>query len=192
MERGGLRGGERPRRAVFFRHARFLPSDKTLPPRAWRPCASRPQSPWSLSSHSCSSCFYHFLFNHPRPGDELHLVHVVPRVQQAAVFGAPPVDFLPQQDPVAYAALIKNAEAFIAARFLPRLLSLTPDPVVHVVKADVDTDSIGNVVCRKTGDLGAAALVMASHSKSRIQEFFLGSVTAYCCHHAPAPVLVVK
>lgn len=127
-----------------------------------------------------------------RPGDEVHLVHVVPRVQQAAVFGAPPVDFLPQQDPAAYAALIKNAEAFIAARFLPRLLALSPDPVVHVVKADVDTDSIGNVVCRKAGDLGAAALVMASHSKSRLQEFFLGSVTAYCCHHSPAPVLVVK
>jgi nucleotide-binding universal stress UspA family protein len=151
-------------------------------------------------------------------------VHVVPRVQQAAVYGAPPVDFLPQQvreergrvfffslfflswcpaptptpphppfkDPVAYEQLIKNAEAFIAARFLPRLLSLSPEPVVHVVKADVDTDSIGNVVCRKAGDLGAAALVMASHTKSRVQEFFLGSVTAYCTHHSPAPVLVVK
>jgi nucleotide-binding universal stress UspA family protein len=108
------------------------------------------------------------------------------------VFGAPPVDFLPQQDPVAYEQLIRNAESFIAARFLPRLLALSPDPVVHVVKADVDTDSIGNVVCRKAGDLGAAALVMASHSKSKLQTFFLGSVTQYCCHHSPAPVLVVK
>lgn len=32
-----------------------------------------------------------------RPGDELHLVHVIPRLQLAAVYGAPPVDFLPQQ-----------------------------------------------------------------------------------------------
>jgi nucleotide-binding universal stress UspA family protein len=102
----------------------------------------------------------------------------------------PPYSF--PQDPVAYEQLIRNAEAFIAARFLPRLLPLSPDPVVHVVKADVDTDSIGNVVCRKAGDLGAAALVMASHTKSRLQTFFLGSVTSYVCTHSPVPVIVVK
>jgi len=32
-----------------------------------------------------------------RPGDHIHLIHVIPRLQLAAVFGAPPVDFLPQQ-----------------------------------------------------------------------------------------------
>jgi hypothetical protein len=38
-----------------------------------------------------------------------------------------------------------------------------------IPQADVDTDSIGNVVCRKVDDLKAAALVMASHSKSKLQ-----------------------
>lgn len=30
-------------------------------------------------------------------GDEVHLVHVIPRLQLAATYGAPPVDFLPFQ-----------------------------------------------------------------------------------------------
>jgi nucleotide-binding universal stress UspA family protein len=96
------------------------------------------------------------------------------------------------QDPVAYEQLIKNAEAFIAARFLPRLAPIRPDPVIHIIKSEVDADSVGNVVCAKAGSLGAAALVMASHSKSKLAELFLGSVTNYCTHHAPVPVLVVK
>lgn len=31
-------------------------------------------------------------------------------MQIAAVYGAPPVDFLPQQDPVAYEKMVQNAE----------------------------------------------------------------------------------
>ncbi|BDA44876.1 hypothetical protein COCOBI_06-3540 [Coccomyxa sp. Obi] len=127
-----------------------------------------------------------------REGDELHLVHVIPRMQMAAVYGAPPVDFLPQQDPVAYDQLIKNAESFIAGRFLPSLASLKVQPIVHIVKSDVDTESIGNVVCKKAEDLDVAAIIVSLHSKSRLQEFFLGSVTNYCAHHSRKPLLVVK
>ena len=196
-----------------------------------------------LSFLSLSLALFLFLFLSlfpSRPGDHIHLIHVIPRLQLAAVFGAPPVDFLPQQvrnlerravfffffsflflsfpstvpaglsrplptsppfsngkkkkhqDPAAYEQLIKNAEHFVSQRFLPRLLAIRPDPVVHLVKAEVDADSIGSVVCRKASDLGAAALVMASHTKSKLQEFFLGSVTNYCCHHCVCPVLVVK
>ena len=64
----------------------------------------------------------------------LHLVHVIPRMQSAAAYGAPPVDFLPQQDPVAYDQLIRHAESFIAARLLPPLASLQPQPLVHIIK----------------------------------------------------------
>ena len=70
-----------------------------------------------------------------RPNDQLHLVHVLPKMQMAAMYGAPPVDFLPQQDPVAYEQLLKNAEHFITDRFLPKLSQLRPDPIVHIVKA---------------------------------------------------------
>ena len=69
----------------------------------------------------------------------LHLVHVIPRLQMPASFGAPPVDFLPQQDPVAYDQLVKHAEGFIAGRLLPSLASLRPQPIVHIIKASMQT-----------------------------------------------------
>ena len=67
-------------------------------------------------------------------GDEIHLVHVIPRMQLAAIYGAPPVDFLPQQNPVAYEQLLAEAERFVTARFSSLLQEITPDPVVHIIK----------------------------------------------------------
>ncbi|CAK0784164.1 hypothetical protein CVIRNUC_007367 [Coccomyxa viridis] len=127
-----------------------------------------------------------------REGDEIHLVHVVPKLQMGACFGAPPVDFLPQQDPIAYDQLVKQAEAFIQMRFLPSLNSLRVHPIVHIVKAEVDTESIGTVLCRKAESLDAAAIVVSCEARSRLQEFFLGSITNFCTHHSKRPVLVVK
>lgn len=69
-----------------------------------------------------------------REGDELHLLHVVPRMQRTSSFGRPPVDFLPQQDPVAHDQVVKKAEIFIRERFLSTLEGLHPEPVVHIVK----------------------------------------------------------
>lgn len=66
---------------------------------------------------------------------QVHLIHVIPKMQVASMYpGAPPVDFLPQQDPVTYEQLIKNAEHFITQRFLPKLGSMEPSPVVHVIR----------------------------------------------------------
>ncbi|PRW33715.1 adenine nucleotide alpha hydrolase [Chlorella sorokiniana] len=123
-------------------------------------------------------------------GDEVHLVHVIPRLQLAATYGAPPVDFLPFQDPTAYEQMIKTAEDFIAKRALTHIGGISPQPVVHIVKYEIDTDSIGNVVCKKAEELEAAVTVLARHSKSRLQEFFLGSVSNFCVHHCKRPVLV--
>ena len=48
----------------------------------------------------------------------------------------------------------------------------------------MDTDSIGNVICRKAVEVDAVAVVMASHTRSKLTEFVLGSVTNYCtCAH---------
>lgn len=121
-----------------------------------------------------------------REGDELHLVHVIPRLQTAAVYGAPPVDFLPQQDPVAYDQLVKNAESFIAGRFLPALASLRLQPIVHIVKVEAcshDAPSfeqsrilVLQSVCTDDDEYGCAcsrrwtqrALEMLSAKKQRI------------------------
>lgn len=44
------------------------------------------------------------------------------------------VDFLPQQDPIAYSQLLQQAETFIRERLLPKLRDLQPEPSVHIVK----------------------------------------------------------
>ena len=80
-----------------------------------------------------------------REGDEIHLVHVVPKLQQAC-FGAPPVDFLPQQDPIAYDQLVKQAEQFIQTRFLPPLHSLRVHPIVHIVKVTAGSNLSSNII----------------------------------------------
>lgn len=56
---------------------------------------------------------------------------------QTALYGAPPVDFLPYQDPRAYEQLIRSAEEFIATRALAHMGHLSPQPVVHIVKYEV-------------------------------------------------------
>jgi nucleotide-binding universal stress UspA family protein len=123
-------------------------------------------------------------------GDELHVVHVVPRFQ--LIGGAPPTDFLPHHDSEVYAQLIKTAEAFIARRVLTHVDQLpSPPPVtIHVIKFETDSDSIGTALCKKAEELNAAVIVVARHNKSKMQQFFLGSVSSYCVEHCKRPVLV--
>jgi nucleotide-binding universal stress UspA family protein len=58
-------------------------------------------------------------------------------------------------------------------------------------QSEVDTESVGHVLCKKADDLDAIGIVMASHNKGRMAEFFLGSVTQYCTHHAKRPIIIV-
>ena len=47
------------------------------------------------------------------------------------------------------------------------------------------------VIAAKAEDLGAAAVVMARHSRGRLAQFWLGSVTAGCIKSCTVPVVVV-
>jgi hypothetical protein len=47
-------------------------------------------------------------------------------------------------------------------------------------------------VCEKASIIDADLVVMASHRKGRVQEFFVGSVTNYCLHHSKVPLIVYK
>ena len=86
-------------------------------------------------------------------------MHIIPRMQLAAMYGAPPVDFLPQQDPVAYEQLVAEAERFVAHRFLTLLQELEPKPVVHIVKVCSDTS------CCSPSSL----LIMQGHFVARLR-----------------------
>lgn len=133
------------------------------------------------------------LANICKDGDELHFLHVVPRFHFQHG-GVPPADFLPRQDTDMYEELVQKAETFIARRFLVHVdqmaAAASPPPVVHIIKFETDSKSIGTVLCQKAEELNAAVLVVARHDKSKLQQFFLGSVSSFCLEHSNRPVLV--
>lgn len=126
-----------------------------------------------------------------REGDELHIVHVIPRYMLTGAYGVPPVDYLPSHMAHRNEELIKSAEAFIVRRALRHMEGVTePKPVVHVIKYETDADSIGELLCRKAEELDAAVMVLSQHDKTRVQQIFLGSVSNYCTHHCKRSVIV--
>lgn len=93
-------------------------------------------------------------------------------------------------DPASTEELIREAEKVLVARALCYLDGLDPCPVVHLVKNEMDTDSIGQAICAKALELEASLVVLAKRSKSKLQQLFLGSVSSYCVGHCALPVLV--
>lgn len=128
-----------------------------------------------------------------RPEDHLHLVHVIPRLVFSAQLGVSPVDFVPTSDSTAYEQSLARAERFILDKFvrqLPASFSGAP-PVVHIIKSETDTESVGHVLVKKADALGACFLALASNSRSRVAELLLGSVTQHVLHNSRRPVVVV-
>lgn len=128
-----------------------------------------------------------------RPDDHLHLVHVIPRLVFSAQLGVSPVDFTPQADSTAYEQSLARAERFILDKFVRQLPSgfAGAPPVVHIIKSETDTESVGHVLVKKADALNAAFLALATNSRSRVAELFLGSVTQHVLHNSRRPVVVV-
>jgi nucleotide-binding universal stress UspA family protein len=90
-----------------------------------------------------------------------------------------------------------EAAAAVSPSYLPKTTAAprTPRTRSQHARAEQQTDvsaaSIGSVIVRKAEDLRASAIVLASHSRGRIAEIFLGSVTAYVLHHSTVPLLIV-
>lgn len=104
-----------------------------------------------------------------RPGDELHLLHIIPRGAGCNIGPiVAPGDLIARRNPGEFDHAVEGAEKFIAQRLLPGMASLTSDPVVHLIKSETDTESIGGVLCRKAASLNAVALILSSHTKSKV------------------------
>ena len=86
----------------------------------------------------------------------------------------------------------RNAQAFVRRRFAPQLRRRDVRFVVEVARGNLDTWSVGEVVCERAEELGAAAIVMAPHGRGRVKEWFVGSVCNHCLHHSKTPVVVVR
>ena len=101
-----------------------------------------------------------------RPGDQVHLVHILPRPEVAKIIA--PGDLAGSMGTSDFDAAVHSAEAFMTNNIVPLLAPVLSDPVVHLIKAQTDSDSIGQVLCRKATDLGAVMMIMAHHHRSKV------------------------
>ncbi len=51
--------------------------------------------------------------------------------------------------------------------------------------------SVNRVICNMAKNWGADLIVIRCPDRSKLDEFFLGSISSYVLHHAPCPVLAV-
>ncbi|MEW5306820.1 MAG: hypothetical protein WDW36_009258 [Sanguina aurantia] len=144
-------------------------------------------------SEDSQRAFDFMLKNIYREGDEIHLLNVIPRIQFAATMGVPAVDFTPQINREAYESVVQTSETFIVKRFLSRLPeAIETTPIVHIIKSEVDTESLGHIVCEKAEELKATLVIMGNHGKGKVAEFFRGSVSQYVAHTCKRPFLLVR
>ncbi|KAK9812362.1 hypothetical protein WJX73_005407 [Symbiochloris irregularis] len=148
-------------------------------------------------SEICENALLWASENLVRTGDHLHLLHVIPvqapEMLSGTGMGMSGGDFvLAEPDPAADKEEMQHTKEFITKRFIPRLDALKLPYTVEVVHFATDCDSIGQMVCQRGQALGAAGIVLSKHNKGKVAEFFLGSVTNYCTHHAQQPVIVFQ
>ena len=130
--------------------------------------------------------------------DVVHLLHVVPRVRSTAapsgaLYYAPPTS-CPDE---AKNALEKAARAFITREFASLIAdralpanALAVD-VVHELAGSSAGESVGDAILRTAEELDAAALVMLSHEKKRLEQLIWGSVSKEVASRTKRPVVLV-
>ena len=83
-----------------------------------------------------------------------------------------------------------DAERYIAEKIAPALEVAGCHYIVEIFAYETDDSSVGEIICERAVDEDVAAVIMASHSKARVREFFIGSVANYCLHRCKKPVIV--
>lgn len=125
--------------------------------------------------------------NFYRDGDTLHLLHVVPFVPGHAAPGT--VYYTPPPSGDVQEKMVKRAEHFIDQRLLPITNELGINCEVDVVEEE-STETIAEAVCHSAAEIGAAAIVVASHKKSALATLLTGSSSREVAGKAAVPVLV--
>ena len=129
----------------------------------------------------------------PTCSPQVHLIYVIARMSYATTYAVPAIDFSPGIDRDKYEGQVRKAEEFICRRFLSRFPPQSRStPIVHLVKSETDSDSVGHIICGKAQDLRAAAVIMGSTNKGAVKTALLGSVSKYVLAHCAVPVVVVK
>jgi structural maintenance of chromosome 2 len=135
-----------------------------------------------------------------RPGDELHLVHVVsdPRTNEVQVgawggggaASAPAmVDYEDRQSH--FHRLQQQAETMIAQRFAPQLRDAGSSFKVDILRERGMNSAagIGHALCEHAAQLGSSIMLIASHGSGVLADY--GSVAKYCSANSSCPVLLI-
>jgi len=86
-----------------------------------------------------------------------------------------------------------DALKWIEANLAPIFDKAQIDYKIDIVAYDTNSSSVGEILCEKATLLDdAVAVCVASTSKGRLKEFFIGSVCNYCLHRCKKPVIVFK
>ncbi|KAI8476104.1 MAG: hypothetical protein J3K34DRAFT_402100 [Monoraphidium minutum] len=142
-------------------------------------------------SKASDKTFAWALDNMIRPGDEMHLIHVIPPGSRLVVTPDLGIEGVIEDDEATKKKVEEHALAFIRERFEAVLSDKKIPYDVHLIRCDTSTDSIGQLICLRAENLNAAAVIMAKHNKGALKEFFLGSCSAYVIHHCKQPVVVL-
>jgi nucleotide-binding universal stress UspA family protein len=136
------------------------------------------------------AAFQYALANLYRPGDVLHILHVVAETYSSPAPGSvfyAHNSFDPDTDPT----LEDAASTFIREEFLSLAEKRGVTANVVLVREHSRREAVGRAVCRKAEELGAEPLVLATHHRSYFEEMMLGSVSKYCARNCKRPIMLV-
>eukprot|EP00879_Flechtneria_rotunda_P003518 GHRR01003749.1.p1 GENE.GHRR01003749.1~~GHRR01003749.1.p1 ORF type:complete len:162 (+),score=36.49 GHRR01003749.1:210-695(+) len=136
--------------------------------------------------------FGYALQNFYRPGDVLHILHILPPSRQVVVTPDLGLEGVLEDNEDTRRKVDDHARQFLKDKFETKLETLKIPYQLDIMRGpDADNSSIGVLVCKRAEQLNAVVVVMAKHSRGPIQEWFIGSATNYACHHCKQPVLVL-
>lgn len=133
------------------------------------------------------------LHNLYRSGDTFHLLRIIPTLPFRASYGGPVLDGMVFYAEPPTEAFRSAAEHFVEHRFEPQLKAAgVPYRADIIVEAcDESVAGVGQAICDKAEELGAAVVVLGSHMSGGLMEFMLGSVATHVAHHCRRPVAVL-
>ena len=122
-----------------------------------------------------------------RSGDILHLLHVIPEPKMVHIWAG--IYIPPDED--AELVEIEDTKEFVKHRFLQTLITAKVPFQLHIILGPTDSEAVAKVISKKVEDLKAETVVMAKHSKGKLKEYWLGSVTKELIKRVKIPVAVV-
>ena len=114
-----------------------------------------------------------FIQNIYKPGDVLHLLHIIHEPSTLHMWTG---QIIPP-DESAEMEQVEEAKHFVAQRFVKTLVAHNISFKLHVILGSTESPAIAGHIVTKAVDIMAVGIVMAKHTKKRMQEFVIGSVT---------------